>query len=147
MNTIEYYTDGACKKNPGVGGWAVCGFDPPLERNGFEKHTTNNRMELVAVIRAFDEMEKDCNYIIYTDSQYVYKGITEWRHSWKKKDWSNSKKKVIENVDLWKELDLLVESHKNVEYQWIRGHDGNIGNEKADRLANEAILQNMSILF
>lgn len=141
MTIIEFYTDGACQGNPGRGGWAFCCLDPILEKSGFEHYTTNNRMELVAVIRAFDEIKEDKQYILYTDSQYVYKGITEWRHSWKKKDWKNSKKKEIENIDLWKELDVLVETHINVEYQWIRGHDGNIGNERADKLANEAILK------
>lgn len=141
MTVIEFYTDGACKKNPGVGGWAVCCFNPPIEKNGFEKDTTNNRMELVAVIRAFEEIKEDKKYILYTDSQYVYKGITEWRHSWKKKGWKNSMKKEIQNIDLWKELDVLVDKNTNVEYRWIRGHDGNIGNERADKLANEAILK------
>lgn len=140
MTIIEYYTDGACHGNPGPGGWAFCCFDPILEKAGFEKHTTNNRMELMAIIQSFETMEKNKKYIIYTDSQYAYKGITEWRHSWKKNGWKNSKKRVVENLDLWKRLDELVECHENVKYQWIRGHNGKEGNEKADQLANEAIL-------
>lgn len=145
MTTIEYFTDGACQGNPGPGGWAVFCFNPILEKSGFEKHTTNNRMELTAVIQSFDFMEKNNKYILYTDSQYVYKGIMEWRHSWKKNGWKNSKKKMVENLDLWKKLDELVDYHSNVEYQWIRGHNGNEGNERADQLANEAIRANEAI--
>lgn len=139
MSTIHFFTDGACRGNPGVGSWAVYCSNPFLEKSGVETMTTNNRMELMAVIQSFEWMETFKSYIIYTDSQYVWKGIKEWRHGWKKNGWKNSKKKVVENIDLWKTLDALVETHPHVDYKWIRGHNGNEGNEYVDRLANEAI--------
>lgn len=140
--TIKIYTDGACRGNPGPGGWAFCCLNPLFEQSGFENQTTNNRMELKAMIEFLKQTDQEKQYIVYTDSQYVYKGIMNWRHSWKKNGWKNSKKKQIENLDLWKWLDELVECRTNIDYQWIRGHNGDEGNEKADLLANEAITKN-----
>jgi ribonuclease HI len=134
---LRIYTDGACRGNPGPGGWGVYSETDQKEICGFEQNTTNNRMELQAVIRAFDllyDYQKGCHKI-YTDSQYVYKGITQWRHTWKANNWTNSKKKKIENMDLWRQLDLLVEAYPNTTYEWVRAHNGNEGNERADKLA------------
>lgn len=137
---IQIFTDGACRNNPGPGGWGVYCETDQRELTGSESHTTNNRMELYAVIRAFDLIDDDTEqYTIYTDSQYVYNGIMKWRQNWKAKNWCNSKKKVIENIDLWKQLDLLVDSHLNTMYEWVRGHNGTHGNVQADRLATRSI--------
>jgi len=144
---IHIYTDGACRGNPGPGGWGVYCENDHRELRGSSVKTTNNRMELQAVIRAFDLIEKATaedgenkyKYTIYTDSQYVYKGIVTWRQMWKANNWRNSKKKVVENIDLWKELDVLVDSHPNTTYQWVKGHNGTHGNVQADRLATSTI--------
>jgi ribonuclease HI len=137
---VEIFTDGACKGNPGVGGWGVL-----LRYNGHtrelcggEKLTTNNRMELLAVIRALEALTKPCEIRLHTDSTYVQKGISEWIHSWKKRNWCTADKKPVKNDDLWKELDRLAERHK-IEWLWVRGHSGHDGNEQADRLANQGV--------
>jgi ribonuclease HI len=137
---VEIFTDGACKGNPGVGGWGVL-----LRYNGHtrelcggEKLTTNNRMELLAVIRALEALTKPCEVRLHTDSTYVQKGISEWIHSWKKRDWRTADKKPVKNDDLWKELDRLAQRHK-IEWLWVRGHSGHDGNEQADRLANQGV--------
>ena len=137
---VEIFTDGACKGNPGVGGWGVL-----LRYNGHtrelcggEKLTTNNRMELLAVIRALEALTKPCNVRLHTDSTYVQKGISEWIHSWKKRDWRTADKKPVKNDDLWKELDRLSQQHE-IEWLWVRGHSGHDGNEQADRLANQGV--------
>jgi ribonuclease HI len=134
---VEIFTDGACKGNPGVGGWGAllqCN-GRARELYGGEKLTTNNRMELLAVIRALEALMQPCEIHLHTDSQYVHKGISEWIHSWKKRDWRTADKKPVKNDDLWKELDHLVKGHK-IEWHWVRGHSGHEGNEHADRLAN-----------
>lgn len=135
--TIDIYTDGACRGNPGLGGWgAVLEYgDRHKEIFGGEGHTTNNRMELTAVIRALEQLKKTSEVRIYTDSQYVQKGITSWIHSWKRNSWRTSAKAPVKNVDLWQRLDELIAKHR-VTWIWVRGHADNQGNIWADRLAN-----------
>lgn len=139
-NLIEIYADGACKGNPGPGGWGAwlsySGHEKELW--GGEMETTNNRMELTAVIRALEALKRQCPVKIYTDSAYVQKGITEWVHGWKVRNWKTSDKKPVKNVDLWKSLDTLVQQHE-VEWIWVKGHAGNAGNERADALANKGV--------
>lgn len=139
-NLIEVYADGACKGNPGPGGWGAwlsyAGHEKELW--GGEMETTNNRMELTAVIRALEALKRQCPVKIYTDSAYVQKGITEWVHGWKVRNWMTSDKKPVKNVDLWKSLDTLVQQHE-VEWVWVKGHAGNVGNERADALANKGV--------
>lgn len=132
------YTDGACKGNPGVGGWgAILIYGETIkELNGYAKETTNNRMELTAVIEALKILKRSCEIIIYTDSKYVKQGITEWIDGWIKKNWKN-----VKNPDLWQELHRLVSQH-HIEWQWVKGHSGNFYNERADELANLAIVNN-----
>lgn len=134
---IDIYADGACKGNPGAGGWGVfleCGAHRK-ELYGGERLTTNNRMELTAVIRAIEALKRPSRVRIHTDSQYVQKGITSWIHGWKRKQWRTADKKPVKNVDLWKHLDELVAGH-DIEWVWVKGHAGHPGNEHADRLAN-----------
>lgn len=137
---IEAYTDGACKGNPGVGGWGVWLKYGQHEKClfGGEPLTTNNRMELTAVIEALKAMKKSANVRIYTDSSYVQKGMTEWIASWKARQWKTADKKPVKNEDLWKVLDALAQTHK-VEWIWVKGHAGHEGNEKADALANQGV--------
>lgn len=137
---VKIYTDGACKGNPGVGGWGVL-----LEMNGKEKElfggerlTTNNRMELLAVIRALEALKRRCRVQLHTDSKYVQQGITEWIHGWKKNGWRTAAKKPVKNDDLWKELDELAQKH-DIKWLWVKGHAGHNGNEKADMLANRGV--------
>ena len=138
---VEIYADGACKGNPGPGGWGACltvdGHEKKL--NGGEKLTTNNRMELTAAIRALEALKKPCSVKLYTDSSYVQKGISEWIAGWKARNWRTADKKPVKNEDLWKALDALVKIHQ-VEWIWVKGHAGNVGNEKADVLANQGVL-------
>lgn len=141
---IRVYTDGACKGNPGNGGWGYHWVDEVThqtgEEYGGEVHTTNNRMEMMAVIRALQSLPAGPqSKTIITDSMYVYKGITEWRAGWKARDWKNSKKRPVLNMDLWKELDALLENNR-VEFAWVRAHKGDPGNEKADALANQGTM-------
>ena len=141
MNSIlEIYTDGACRGNPGVGGWgAILKYDNKIkEINGFSKETTNNIMELSAVIKALKELNRSCHIIITTDSNYVKDGITKWIHNWKKNGWKTANKKPVKNKELWLELDDLVMQHK-INWKWIKGHSGHPENERADQLANQAI--------
>ena len=137
---VEIYTDGACRGNPGPGGWGawLSYKNHQKEYYGAAPDTTNNRMELTAVIEALKRLTRPCDVIIYTDSQYVKKGITEWLSSWKSRQWKTSANKPVKNVDLWQALDQLVIQHR-IQWQWVKGHAGNIGNEKADSLANLAI--------
>ncbi len=138
--SVTIYTDGACRGNPGPGGWGVL-----LRYNGHEKylkgaeaHTTNNRMELTAAIKALEALKRSCEIELYTDSQYVRQGMTSWLDGWKKKGWKNSKKEPVKNADLWQELDELTKRH-TVSWHWVKGHSNHPDNDKADALANEAI--------
>jgi ribonuclease HI len=137
---INIYTDGACKGNPGVGGWgALLETDgKSKELFGGETHTTNNRMELTAVIRALEALTRRCTVRLHTDSKYVQQGITEWIHNWKKRNWRTTDKKPVKNEDLWKQLDEIAQRH-DVEWIWVRGHSGHNGNERADELANRGV--------
>ena len=137
---VEVYADGACKGNPGPGGWGVLLIEGDRERelHGGEPATTNNRMELTAVIRALEALPHGSRVRLYTDSQYVQKGMTEWLASWKRRGWRTADKKPVKNDDLWKHLDELARNHK-VEWHWVRGHDGHPGNERADALANKGV--------
>ena len=135
--TLDIYTDGACKGNPGPGGWGAWLKWGDHEKELFcgEPETTNNRMELMAVIEALASLKRRCRVRVHTDSQYVQIGISTWIHDWKKRGWRTADKKPVKNVDLWKKLDELVGKH-DIEWIWVRGHDGNPGNERADELAN-----------
>lgn len=134
------YTDGACSGNPGPGGWGVLLLHGAHRRelNGGESPTTNNRMELIAVIRGLDALRERCRVRVHTDSVYVMKGITEWIHAWKRRGWKTADRKPVKNVDLWQELERAVANHQ-VEWRWVKGHDGDPGNERADALARAAI--------
>jgi ribonuclease HI len=137
MDQIQIYTDGACKGNPGPGGWGallVAGTNKK-ELYGGEANTTNNRMELMAVIEALSALKRPCEVIIHTDSQYVLKGITEWMAGWKAKGWKTASRAPVKNVDLWQALDAATAQHK-IEWRWVKGHSGHAGNERADQLAN-----------
>jgi ribonuclease HI len=136
---VEIYTDGACRGNPGPGGWGVLLLSGKHEKElrGGELLTTNNRMELTAAIRALAALKKPCSVALYTDSQYVRKGILEWLPHWKARDWRTADKKPVKNVDLWQRLEQLAAQH-DVEWKWVKGHAGHPLNEAADRLANAA---------
>ncbi|STX51324.1 ribonuclease HI [Legionella busanensis] len=140
--TVEIFTDGACKGNPGPGGWGAL-----LRFNGQEKKiyggetlTTNNRMELTAAIKALQALKRPCTVELYTDSQYLRQGMTTWLMGWKKNGWRNSKKEPVKNADLWQQLDELANQHK-INWHWVRGHNGHYENELADALANQGILE------
>src|SRR5574340_539471 len=137
---VDIYTDGACKGNPGVGGWGVLLKHGGRMRElyGGEVLTTNNRMELTAVIRALEALKRRCKVRVHTDSQYVQQGISQWIHSWKKRGWRTADRKPVKNVDLWQRLDELAQQH-DVEWVWVRGHAGHDGNERADALANRGV--------
>lgn len=139
MNLIAY-TDGACKGNPGPGGWGVF-----IQQNGHEQElwggenpTTNNRMELTAAIKALEAINPKQEISLYTDSNYVRQGITQWIYNWKRNGWKTSTKQPVKNVDLWQQLDALVQS-RVVDWHWVKGHSGDYGNEKADLLANRGV--------
>jgi ribonuclease HI len=140
LKTVVIYTDGACKGNPGPGGWgALLEYDGRRkELFGGDPHTTNNRMELVAVIRALEALTRESDVAMYTDSQYVKNGIEAWIHAWKRNGWKTSDKKPVKNEDLWRELDELAKRHR-IRWHWVRGHDDNPGNERADELANRGV--------
>jgi ribonuclease HI len=137
---VNIYTDGACKGNPGPGGWGVLLTCNGEEREMFggEASTTNNRMEMMAVIQALGALKRPSKVVLHTDSTYVMKGITEWIHGWKKKDWRTASKEPVKNVDLWMALDAAVGRHE-IEWKWVKGHSGHDGNERADRLANQGV--------
>lgn len=134
---VTIYTDGACKGNPGPGGWGAWLASDGHEKElfGGEAVTTNNRMELTAVIEALASLKRSCTVALYTDSQYVRQGITEWIHNWKKRGWTTADRKPVKNADLWRRLDALAALH-TIEWHWVRGHAGDPGNERADALAN-----------
>jgi len=136
----EIYTDGACRGNPGQGGWAAVlrykGHEKTLY--GAEPLTTNNRMELMAAIRALESLKRPCRVRLTTDSQYVQKGITEWMTNWKRNGWKTAAKKPVKNADLWQRLDTAIAGHQ-IQWEWVRGHSGHPENELADELANKAI--------
>lgn len=140
MMTVEVFTDGACRGNPGPGGWgAVLRYgDHERELFGGEALTTNNRMEMTAVIRALQALKRECKVVVTTDSMYVKQGITQWLQGWKRRGWRKADKSPLKNVDLWKQLDELVSSH-DVEWHWVKGHSGHAENERADQLANRGI--------
>ncbi len=137
---IEVYTDGACRGNPGPGGWgASLRFnDQQKDLYGGEEKTTNNRMELMAVIQALESLTRSSTVKVYTDSKYVLDGMTKWLPNWKKKGWKTAAKKPVKNVDLWQRLDAAVQLNE-VSWQWVKGHSGDEGNDCADRLANRGI--------
>ena len=137
---VIIYTDGACRGNPGVGGWgAVLSYKGNMkELYGGERETTNNRMELMAVINALEALTKPCHVQINSDSKYVLQGITEWMESWKQRGWLTASKKPVKNEDLWRRLDAARNRHR-IEWLWVKGHSGDVGNDRADRLANMGI--------
>jgi ribonuclease HI len=137
---VEIYTDGACRGNPGPGGWgALLRFvENEKELLGAEADTTNNRMELTAAIKALEALSKPCKVRLTTDSVYVKNGITQWIQNWKRKNWQTSNRKPVKNVDLWKQLDEASNRHE-IEWCWVKGHSGHLENERADQLANNAI--------
>ncbi len=139
-DAVEIYADGACKGNPGPGGWGALLRANGRERelHGGEAATTNNRMELTAVIRALEALEGRPAVRLYTDSQYVQKGITEWIHAWKRRGWHTADKKPVKNVDLWMRLDEVAGAHR-IEWHWVKGHAGHPENERADALANKGV--------
>jgi ribonuclease HI len=139
-NIVEIFTDGACKGNPGPGGWGALLRYAGKEREifGGEPVTTNNRMELLAVIRALEALTRPCLVKLHTDSQYVQKGISEWIHAWKQRGWRTADKKPVKNADLWQELDQQAARHQ-IEWLWVKGHAGHDGNERADALANRGV--------
>ena len=140
MSKVEIFADGACKGNPGTGGWGALLVTEGHEKEifGGELNTTNNRMELRAVIEAMGALTRPCAVVLYTDSQYVQKGISEWIHGWKARGWKTAAKEPVKNEDLWKQLDAAQKEHK-VEWKWVRGHNGHVGNERADQLANRGV--------
>lgn len=144
MSDVEIYTDGACRGNPGPGGWGVLLLAKGRERElyGGEVSTTNNRMELTAAIRGLSALTRRCKVTLYTDSEYVRRGIDEWMGRWKSRGWKTSARKPVKNVDLWQELDRLRFKH-DVCWRWVKGHAGNPGNERADMLANRGLEQSL----
>ncbi len=142
MNEVVIYTDGACKGNPGPGGWGAWLKSGATEKDlfGGELDTTNNRMELTAVIEGLAALKRPCKVLLYLDSQYVRKGITEWIRGWKAKGWMTASKQPVKNVELWQRLDKLVaEGGHQIEWRWVKGHSGDPGNERADMLANKGV--------
>ena len=140
MNQIEIFTDGACRGNPGIGGWGALIREADSENliYGGELETTNNIMELTAAIKALESLKVSSNVVLTTDSKYVMQGITEWIHNWKERGWKKASKKPVLNKELWKELDKLTNFH-SVKWKWIKGHSGHRENEIADQLANKGI--------
>ena len=140
MSDVEVHADGACRGNPGPGGWGVVLRAGSKEKElwGGERLTTNNRMELTAAIRALEALRRRCHVQLYSDSQYLRNGITEWLPAWKRRGWRTADRKPVKNQDLWEQLDRLAAQHE-VEWHWVRGHSGHAGNERADALANRGI--------
>ena len=143
MRQVEIYTDGACKGNPGPGGWGALLLSGRSEKelSGGEALTTTNRMELMAVIEALTALQRPCHVVLYLDSEYVRKGITEWIAGWKARGWRTATKQPVKNVDLWQQLDALVSgAGHRIEWRWVKGHSGDPGNERADALANRGVI-------
>ncbi len=140
MEKVEIYTDGACKGNPGPGGWGALLVAGTHEKElfGGESNTTNNRMELKAVIEALTALTRPCEVVVHTDSQYVQKGISEWIHGWKTRGWKTAAREPVKNADLWQALDAAQARH-SVQWRWVRGHNGHVENERADVLANRGV--------
>jgi ribonuclease HI len=140
LRDVVIHTDGACKGNPGPGGWGALLVSGAHEKElfGGQKHTTNNRMEMMAVIEALGALKGPCRVVLYTDSSYVQKGITEWITGWKARGWRTADKKPVKNEDLWRLLDTAAARHR-VEWRWVKGHAGDPGNERADALANRGV--------
>ena len=140
MKSVEIFTDGACRGNPGPGGWGVLMRYGAEERSlfGGEKETTNNRMELTAVIEGLAALTQPCQVVLTSDSTYVLKGIQDWMPNWKKRGWKTASKKPVKNVDLWQKLDRVIGEHK-IDWRWVKGHSGHRENEIADQLANQGI--------
>jgi len=144
LQAVTIYTDGACKGNPGPGGWGVLLQSGEVRKElfGGELNTTNNRMEIMAVIEALSALKRPCHVTLYLDSEYVRKGITEWIAGWKARGWRTAAKAPVKNVDLWQRLDALVAgSGHRIDWRWVRGHAGDPGNERADALANRGVDQ------
>ncbi len=139
-NPVEVFTDGACRGNPGPGGWgALLRYgDKEKELYGYEADSTNNKMELMAAIRGLEALTRSCDVVLTTDSQYVRQGITQWIHGWKKKNWKTAQKKPVKNKELWQRLDTAAQKHK-VQWNWVKGHSGHAENDRVDELANRAI--------
>lgn len=139
MKQVEIFTDGACKGNPGPGGWGALlrMGSHEKELSGSDPDTTNNRMEMLAVIRALGALTEPCRVELYSDSKYVIEGITKWVHGWKKRGWVNASKKPVKNADLWHDLIEAVARHE-ITWHWVRGHDGHVENERVDKLASDA---------
>lgn len=139
--TVELFTDGACRGNPGPGGWGVIlrwkGHEKTLY--GGERHTTNNRMELLAAIMGLEALNRPCHVVLTTDSRYLQQGITQWLPNWKRRQWKTADGKPVKNIDLWQRLDAAVARHRQVEWRWVKGHSGHPENEQADQLANRGI--------
>lgn len=137
---VEIFTDGACRGNPGPGGWGALlrygAYEKALK--GFESNTTNNQMELMAAIKALEALKKPCQVILTTDSQYLRRGVLEWMSNWKKNGWKTSQKQPVKNQVLWQRLDVLAQKHQ-ITWHWVKGHSGHIENERVDQLANQAI--------
>jgi ribonuclease HI len=140
LQNVIIYTDGACRGNPGPGGWGAILLygDKEKELFGGEPETTNNRMELMAAIVALETLNTPCQVVLTTDSKYVMDGITQWMANWKKRGWKTASKQPVKNVDLWQRLDAAVQRH-DIDWQWVKGHSGHPGNERADALANRGI--------
>lgn len=141
MADVEIFTDGACRGNPGPGGWGALLRYGKHEKElyGGDAHTTNNRMELMAAIQALESLTRPCNVRLTTDSVYVRSGITEWLPAWKKRGWKTAARKPVKNVDLWQRLDAAMQRHNKVSWHWVKGHSGHAENERADQLANRGI--------
>jgi len=142
MSEVTIWTDGACRVNPGPGGWAAILIKGEHEREltGAEPDTTNNRMELTAAIRALEALKRSCKVRLYTDSEYLKRGITEWLEDWKRRGWRTADKKPVKNLDLWQQIEALAAKH-DIEWHWVKAHSGIPENERVDELANRAIDQ------
>ena len=146
LKYIEIFTDGACRGNPGVGGWGAILIykDHKKEISGFSEDTTNNIMELTAVIKSLDSLKEECHVLLTTDSNYVKDGITDWINTWKLNGWKTANKKPVKNKELWQQLDMLSVKH-HIDWKWVKGHSGDHENERADELAREGMTNNIKI--